>query len=259
MRKFLLSLMIAATSFSFADTVFIDNSMAASQTSDTEEYEERVSVGPYVEFTGIKQKNINYSYKVNNRKYDIDVDNTFTYGAAGNLPFNEWIGFYIIAAYQYLGIHYEDRDLKGAYAAQEAMEREYDGWNVPVEVDDIEGRQQMHIVLIQIGFDLGFQLYSSYNNQFMAKLFAFGGGITGKTFFQNDSKFVAPALWGYAYGAGLRIAFHAVTISGGIRNSHEYFHAYYEQMISEVKDGDEFMLDFDTYLQPFVNLSIALF
>lgn len=259
MRKLLLAVILSSAAVAMADTVYIDNSMAAATRSDTEKYEERVSVGPYVEFMNVKADNVNYSYKVNNRKYDITVDNTYLYGAAGNLPLNDWFGFYAIAAYQYLGIHYEDRDLERAYKAQEALEIEYDGWNVPVEVSDIKGRHQMHIMLIQFGFDVGVPLIASYNYQFMTKLFLAGGVITGKTFFQNDSKFLAPALWGYGYSAGLRIAFHAVTLSGGVRNSHEYFHTYYERPISDNKDGDEFMLDFDSYFQPFVNLSIALF
>jgi len=259
MSKLLFSLALGAAVLTYADTVYIDNSMAASQKSDVEKYEERVSVGPYVEFTNVKASNVNHSYRVNNRKYDIDVDNTYLYGAAGNLPLNDWIGIYIIAAYQFLGIHYEDRNLEEAYKIQKELDIEYDGWNVPVEEGDIEGRHQMHIVLIQMGLDLGFRLYSSYNHQFMAKLFGFGGVVTGKTFFQNNSKFLAPAVWGYAYGAGLRIAFHSVTLSGGVRSSHEYFHTYYEQPISDNKEGDEFMLDFDAYFQPFVNLTFAMF
>ncbi|WP_407440499.1 hypothetical protein [Fibrobacter sp.] len=258
MSKLLFSI-LTVSALSFADTVYIDNSMAAAEHSDTEEYEERVSVGPYVEFTNIKMSNVTYNYKVNNRKYDINIDNTYTYGAAGNLPFNNYIGFYMIAAYQYLGISYQDRNLDGAYKALAQMEEDYMGWDVPLDSGDIKGRHQMHTVLFQIGFDLGLPLYSSYDYQFMIKLFGFGGGIAGKTFFQDDSKFVAPPLYGYAYGFGLRMAFHKAVLSGGVRNSHEYFHAYFERKISETKDGDEFMLDFDNYFQPFVNLSIALF
>ena len=259
MSKLFFALIPCAVALSFADTVFIDNSMAASKQSDVEEYEERFAIGPYVEFMSVKMDNVNWSYRVNNRKYDIDVDNTFTYGGMGVLPFNKWVGIYAILAYQYLGVHYEDRNLDEAYKIQHDMEVEYDGWNVPVEEGDIKGRQQIHIAMAQIGIDAGVPLYDSYNYQFMVKLFGFGGFITGKTFFQNDSKFLAPALWGYTYGAGLRIAFHAVTLSSGVRNTHEYFHTYYERPISDNKEGDEFMLDFDAYFQPFVNFSIALF
>ena len=259
MRKLFFALIPCAAALSLADTVFIDNSMAASQKSDVDEYEERFAIGPYIEFTNIKMDNVNWTYKVNNRKYDIDVTSTYTFGGTGMLPFNNYIGLYAILAYQFLGVDYEDRNLKEAYKLQEEMEVKYDGWNVPVEKEDIEGHHKIHIALAQIGFDFGIPLYSSYNNQFMCKLFGQVGGITGKTFFQNDSKYLAPALWGYTYGAGLRIAFHAMTIAGGIRNTHEYFHTFYEQPISDTKEGDEFMLDFDAYLQPFAYLSIDLF
>ena len=259
MSKKIFAFVRAACAFSQADTVFIDNSMAASQKSDTDEYEERFAIGPYVEFTNIKMGNVNWSYKVNNRKYDINVSNTYTFGGTGILPFNNYIGIYAILAYQFLGVDYQDRNLKEGYRLQEEMEIEYDGWNVPVEKEDVKGHHKIHIALAQIGVDFGVPLFTSYNYQFMCKLYGFAGGITGKTFFQNDSKYLAPAIWGYTYGAGLRIAFHALTIAGGIRNTHEYFHTYYEQPISDNKDGDEFMLDFDAFLQPYVNFTIDLF
>ena len=259
MSKKIFAFVLAACAFSQADTVFIDNSMAASQKSDTDEYEEHFAIGPYVEFTNIKMGNVNWSYKVNNRKYDINVSNTYTFGGTGILPFNNYIGIYAILAYQFLGVDYQDRNLKEGYRLQEEMEIEYDGWNVPVEKEDVKGHHKIHIALAQIGVDFGVPLFTSYNYQFMCKLYGFAGGITGKTFFQNDSKYLAPAIWGYTYGAGLRIAFHALTIAGGIRNTHEYFHTYYEQPISDNKNGDEFMLDFDAFLQPYVNFTIDLF
>ena len=259
MSKLLFALSLGAIAFSYADTVFIDNSMAADNKSDINEYEERFAIGPYVEFTNIKMDNVDWTYKVAGRKYDVDVNSTFTFGGTGTLPFNNYIGIYAILAYQFLGVDYEDRNLKEAYKLQEEMEIEYDGWNVPVGKEDIEGHHKIHIALAQIGVDFGIPLYSSYNYQFMCKLYGFVGGITGKTFFQNDSKFLAPALWGYTYGAGLRIAFHAVTLAGGIRNTHEYFHTYYEQPISVDKEDEEFMLDYNAFLQPYVSFTIDLF
>ena len=59
MSKQIFALILAASTLSLADTVFIDNSMAASQKSDTDEYEERFAIGPYVEFTNIKMDNVN--------------------------------------------------------------------------------------------------------------------------------------------------------------------------------------------------------
>ena len=103
-------------------------------------------------------------------------------------------------------------------------------------------------------------MYSFSNRHFnaLSQFFLFCYD-TGKTFFQDDSKYLAPAIWGYTYGAGLRVAFHAFTLAGGIRNTHEYFHTYYEQPISDKKENEEFMLDFDVFLQPYVSLTIDLF
>ena len=130
MSKLFFALIPCAAALSLADTVFIDNSMAASNKSDVDEYEERFAIGPYIEFTNIKMDNVNWSYTVNNRKYDIEVNNTYTFGGTGTLPLNNYVGIYAILAYQFLGVSYKDRNLAEAYELQEKMEIEYDGWNV---------------------------------------------------------------------------------------------------------------------------------
>ncbi|SHL27363.1 hypothetical protein SAMN05720470_106147 [Fibrobacter sp. UWOV1] len=43
------------------------------------------------------------------------------------------------------------------------------------------------------------------------------------------------------------------------RNNHEYFHTYFERKTGELRENDEFMLDYTTYFQPYVSLGITLF
>ena len=260
-RYFFITVLALATLSQAEYRVFIDNSMAAPQTSTTQKYEERVSVGPYVEFTNVKMKDTDYRYKVAGRPYKISIDNSFTYGFAGNMPFDQYIGFYMMVAYQYLGIDYQDKDLEGGYALVEKYDREWEDFNDEMDSSDVKGHQDLHTALFQIGFDLGLPLYANYNNQTMFKIFSYIGGIAGKTFFSNDSRFLSPILWGDAYGLGARFAIHSVTLSAGIRNSREFIHTNYEKKMSEseYKNDDEMMLDINNYIQPFVNLTISLF
>ena len=88
----------------FADRLVVDTTMAAAEKSEHMKYEDRGSFGPYVEFGNIKMKNVTYDYKIHGQDYDISIDNTFIYGASGNLPLTEWFDIYLMAGYQYLGI-----------------------------------------------------------------------------------------------------------------------------------------------------------
>lgn len=255
--KNIIFITIAAATLSFADRVVIDTSMAASSNSEHNVYEDRGSFGPYVEINNIKMSNVNYVYKVHEKNYNISIDNSYIYGASGSLPLTEWFDIYLMAGYQYLGISHHPRDRKGAY--DDLAEFIEDFFDSPLDSTDIDGRHQVHTALFQLGFDVALPLVESYEYQFMLKLYAFGGAIFGKTFFSDDTKFLSPVVYGYAYGAGIRTAWHGAFLSAGFRNSHEYFHTYFERKISETKDGDEFMLDFDTYFQPYVSIGITLF
>ncbi|MCF0225007.1 MAG: hypothetical protein HUK20_12120 [Fibrobacter sp.] len=256
--KSIIFAIIAAATLSFADRMVYDDSMsAASDSSEQNVYADRGSFGPYVEFNNIKMSNVEYVYKVHEKKYNITIDNSYIYGASGSLPLTEWFDIYLMAGYQYIGISHHPRDRKGAY--DDLAEFMDDFFDSPLDSADIDGRHQVHTALFQLGFDFALPLVANYENQFMLKLYAFGGAIFGKTFFSDDTKFLSPVLYGYAYGAGIRTAWHGAFLSAGFRNSHEYFHTYFERKISETKDGDEFMLDFDTYFQPYISLGITLF
>lgn len=256
MIRKIFALSLCALSLSFADRIVIDTTMAAADKSDYNEYEDRGSFGPYVEFNNIKMSDVNYVYKVHNQRYDISIDNSYIYGASGTLPLTEWFDINIMAGYQYLGISHHPRNRK---AVMEDFASFADYIDAPMNENDIDGRHQVHTALFQLGFDLGYPIVASYNYQFMLKPYLFGAGIFGKTFFSDDTKFLSPILYGYAYGAGLRMAWHGFFLSAGVKNGHEYFHTYFERKTGDTKEGDEFMLDFDTYFQPFVTLGITLF
>jgi hypothetical protein len=258
MKKSILALLLLFTGFSLADTPVIDSTMAASDNSEHMEYQDRGSFGPYVEFGNVKKKNVNYAYKIHGKKYDISIDNSYVYGASGSMPLTEWFDIYLMAGYQYLGVSHHPRNREDALADLEAL-AEDDLFDPVYDKDDIDGWHDIHTALFQFGFDFSLPLVYSYKNQLMLKPYIFGGVIFGKTFFSDDAKFLSPVLYGYAYGAGIRCAWDSFFLSGGFRNSHEYFHTYFERKTGKNKEDDEFMLDFDTYFAPYVSLGITLF
>ncbi len=259
MRKRIFTLILLCCTLTFADRIVIDTSMATSTDNDYKEFEDRGSFGPYVEFNNVKMKNVDYSYRVNGRRHDINIDNTYIYGASGSLPLTEWFDIYLMAGYQYLGVSHKPRNREQAFQDLAAYDDEDDFFDAPFDSTDLEGRHEIHTALFQLGFDFALPLVMNYKHQFMIKLYAFGGAVFGKTFFADDTKFTSPAIYGYAYGAGIRTAWHGYFLSGGFRNSHEYFHTYFERKTGTDRENDEFMLDINTYFQPYVSLGITLF
>lgn len=254
-KFFVIFILLAGTAF--ADRIVIDTTMAASKESEHIEYQDRGSFGPYVGFGNIKMKNVTYNYRVHGLEYDISIVNSNIYGASGSLPITEWFGIYLMAGYQYLGVTHHPHDRDEAYADWNALREDF--FDPPFSETDMDGHHDIHTALFQFGFDLSLPLIYSYRHQFMLKLFAFGGTLVGKTFFLDDTQFLSPVLYGYAYGTGIRIALHGWFLSAGTRNSHGYFHTYYERKTGAKKDGDEFMLDYDTYFEPFVSFGVTLF
>ena len=258
MRKQIFTLIALLSTLSFADRVVVDTTMAAGDHNENMTYGDRGSFGPYVEFNNVKMKNVNYSYKVHGKSHNISVDNSYIYGASGSLPLTEWFDIYLMAGYQYLGVSHKPNNAKSAY--KDLAEVSEDAFfEAPFDSSDIEGRHRIHTALFQLGFDFALPIVMNYKYQFMIKLYAFGGALFGKTFFADDTKFTSPATYGYAYGAGIRTAWHGFFLSGGFRNSHQYFHTYFERKTTNDRKDDEFMLDFDSYFAPYVSLGITLF
>lgn len=251
--------LIAATMASAAKTkVVTDNSMSAEDRTDIE-YTDRGSFGPFIEFSNVKMDNVNYSYKVHELPQEISISNTYIYGATGTLPVTEWFDIFLMAGYQHIGVSHKPRNDKAAYDDLAEIVDLYGEEDAPIDSSTLKGHHNIHTALFQFGADLSYPIFTSYKYQLMVKPYAFAGVIVGKTFFTDNAKFVSPVAYGYAYGAGVRCAFHGFFLSGGVRSSHEYFHTYFERRLSSTKSGDEFMLDFDTYFQPYLTLGITLF
>lgn len=238
--------------------VVTDNSMSAEDRTDIE-YTDRGSFGPYIEFNSVNMDNVNYVYKVHEMPQNISVTNTYIYGATGSLPIKEWFDIFLMVGYQHIGVSHSPRNPTAAYADLAEITDLYGEGDAPIDSATIKGHHNIHTALFQFGADFAFPLYTNYQYQLMVKPYIFGGVIVGKTFFSDKTKFLSPVAYGYAYGAGVRCAFHGLFASAGVRSSHEYFHTYFERRLSSKKDGDEFMLDFDTYFQPFLTVGITLF
>lgn len=254
-----LSLLAATETFAAKASVRTDTSMSG-ENSVGASYSDRGSFGPYIEFSNINMDNVTYVYKVHEMPQDISIKGSTIYGATGTLPLKEWFDIFLMVGYQYLDVKHSPRNPSKAYADLADFADMYEDFgDAPIDSNTIKGHHDIHTALFQFGFDLSFPVYTNYNYQLMVKPYAFAGVLVGKTFFSDDTKFLSPLLYGYAYGAGVRVAFHGAFLTAGVRNSHEYFHTYFERKVSETKDGDEFMLDFDTLFQPFISLGITLF
>ncbi|MCQ2124470.1 MAG: hypothetical protein MJZ25_09835 [Fibrobacter sp.] len=259
-KQIFVTLALAAATLAFGAKVKVitDTSMSGDNRNDME-YTDRGSFGPYIEFSKISMDNVNYSYKVHEHKHDISIGNTYIYGATGSLPLKEWFDIFLVVGYQHIGVSHKPQNEAAAYADLDYYANYYDEEDMPIDSATLKGRHNIHTALFQFGADLSFPIYTNYNYQLMIKPYAFAGVIVGKTFFSDKTKFLSPVAYGYAYGAGVRCAFHGLFASAGVRSSHEYFHTYFERRLSSTKDGDEFMLDFDTYFQPFLTVGITLF
>ena len=150
MRKRIFTLILLFSTLTFADRIVIDTSMATSTDNDYKEFEDRGSFGPYVEFSNIKMKNVNYSYKVSGIKEDINIDNTYIYGASGSLPLTEWFDIYLMAGYQYLGISHKPRNRDKAYKLlAEELEFADEFFDAKFDSTDIEDRHEIHTALFK--------------------------------------------------------------------------------------------------------------
>ncbi|MCF0221183.1 MAG: hypothetical protein HUK19_02705 [Fibrobacter sp.] len=254
-----LSLVTATAAWAAQTKTITDTSMSGDNKSGMS-YSDRGSFGPYIEFNNLDMDNVTYVYKVHEMPQKINVEGTTIYGATGTLPLKEWFDIFLMVGYQYLGVSHSPRNPSAAYADLAEIADLYEDFgDAPLDSSAIKGHHDIHTALFQFGFDISVPIFTNYNYQLMVKPYAFAGAIVGKTFFSDDTKFLSPVMYGYAYGAGVRVAFHGAYLTAGVRNSHEYFHTYFERKLSKTKDGDEFMLDFDTYVQPFISVGVTLF
>lgn len=256
MRNIIFAFFIGATLSFGAEIQVIDTSMAAPQKSNSIKYEERVSVGPYLELSSLDSKTITYDFKIMNRPYDIKLNSSNFYGFSGNLPLNNWIGLYALGGYQYVEVKYKDKDVEKGYQNLASIIEEDPSFSL--DSSAVEGHFDIHRISVQLGFEAGVPILSSYNYQSMLKLFTFLGGVGGRAFYRNTD-FMNAAHWGYAWGIGIRGAYEKLSVSLGFRSSHLYSRTYFEKPSLLDKKGDTFMIDADNSAQLFVSASISLF
>ena len=256
MKSIVLACFVGVTLCFGAEIQTIDTSMAAPKKSDSMKYEERVTIGPYFEFSSIPENNVTYDFKIMNRPYQIQVNPSHFYGFSGTLPLNSWVGIHAIAGYQYFEIRYKDKNLKQGY----------ENLNTSIEEDPfftldssaVQGSFDAHHFTVQVGFDAGLPLISSYNYQTLLKLYGFAGAIGGRAIYRK-TEFVNTSVWGYSWGCGFRAAFYKVSASFGFRTSYFYSRTYFEKPTLSDKNGDTFMMDPDLYGELFFGINYSLF
>jgi hypothetical protein len=230
-------------------------------------YEERPAVGLYYELTGELQ-NVSATYRIMRQNFNVDVTGGPTFGVGAQLPVYPYLGINGIVGIQQIIVDY---NIQSSNAIQQMMLGDRDStfvlagdttpqFGLGLTSDDLNGQMLSRNLIIQAGAELGYPVYSDYKSDFMIKPYAFGSGILGKTFF-DDSKFKNTTLWGYAYGAGVRIAWRSVAVEAGVRASHTFWQTYFDpsDMTGEQATDDEFMLDYDTPISPFVKAVYSLY
>lgn len=217
------------------------------------QYEERPGIGLYYEHSRPIDDPV-YRYFVAKIPSTIKVSNGPIMGIGAHMPLNKWFGLNGVVGYQKLEIDYDSK------ATKSQMDALIADTYLHLKKDDFHGDLVSHDLLVQAGFEAGIPIYNHYENQLLIKVLAFATGIGGKTFF-DDSKFDNANLWGYAYGGGARIAWGPVSLTGGIRLSHIYWHTYFdpEYQTGDQASNDEFLLDYDSPISPYAKITWALY
>jgi len=213
-------------------------------------YEERVSLGLIYENSLIQKQML--SYKVRGNFFDIEGDTWPLFGIGGHLPFTNWIGLNGIVGYQRSTFEFSNDDpvlettlLSSPFSTFTAK--------------DFEGKIISNNLIVQAGFELGLPLWTSYQEQGLFKILAYGSGIGGKTFY-DDSKFQNSNIFGFAYGGGIRYASGKWSFSAGARGSFVYWESnYFPEYASENTDDDRFIVEYQSFASPFVKIAVSLY
>ncbi len=256
MKNILMAFFLGVSVCFGTENIALDSSMAAPDKSNSMKYEERVSLGPYFEISSVPEYDITYNFKMMNRPYQIKVEASNFYGLSGTLPLNTWVGLYAIGGYQYLEVKYRDRNIEQGYAQlNEIIE------NNPfftLDSSAVEGSLDAHHFTVQLGFDAGIPLISSYNYQALLKIYGFAGAIGGRAIYRK-TEFKNASLWGYSWGVGIRTAFHRISASFGFRTSYLYSRTYFEKPTFADKNADTFMMDPDFLGEIFFGINYSLY
>lgn len=215
-------------------------------------YEERPGISTYVEL-GITPSNAIVDQKIMKKPFDVTFKTSGIYGAGAHLPLNNWLGLNGFVGVQQVTFDYK---MRGNAALQQMVLDSI----VSLSEDDLDGQLISRNLLIQAGAEAGLPIYTNYKNQLMIKGLGFAGGIVGKTFF-DESKYDNTEIFGYAYGASVRLAWGQFGLESGLRSSHIWWRAFFDpaEKTGEQILDDVFMVDYDSYFSPFVKIIWSLY
>jgi len=235
----------------FLTLALITSAFAQNSDPSNYTYEERPDIGAYFELGG-QPSSVTYDYKIWKKHFTLDYDIGNIYGAGAHLPVNKWLGVNGFIGFQQIKFDY---NLNGDSTLRQTMLD-----SLIITSDDLNGNLISRNLLVQAGMEAGVPFYSNYQHQLMIKALGFADGIYGKTFF-DDSKFANANLFGYGYGASIRLAIGPVALEGGFRLSHIWWSTNFdpEKMTGTQINDDTFMFEYDTPVSPFFKASWSLY
>jgi hypothetical protein len=199
------------------------------------DYEERPSLGLYMDFTSIS--NVEFSYQeIPNpgqaktgsldsgdstvASYDLakGIEVSPLIGIAGHLPFlwNNYFNATMVVGFQHHAYHLTSADSR------------------TIDAGTNEKTMESYSVVIQGGPELGLPLYTDFKSQQMFKIFAYGQVIIGKTFLDGESNFQNDPYWGYNYGFGVRYAIKRFSLSAGTKTAEWIWKPVYQEDVGNI-------------------------
>jgi hypothetical protein len=234
---------ILTTIFAIAILVTITNAQEGL------EYEERVSFGLFFERTTISDMEV--VMKIQNNPFDISMDYLPLFGVGAHMPITKYFGLNGIVGMQNMTFKYAIQDTEWADSVLADLDTRF------IETD-FKNTMETYNLVTQAGFELGLPVFSDYESQSMLKVYTYGSGILGKTFW--DSKFQNTNLWGYAYGGGLRYAVGMINVSAGARGQSVWWESnLMPEYAGENKDEDIFTVDYKSIVSPFIKLAFSFY
>lgn len=223
------------------------------QASEGLAYQERPALGLIYEMSNLEAPE--YEFLIMGKPFDLNIDYSPLMGFGANLPFNNYIGLNGIVGFQKMNFDYDILDT--------AFAREFLDTSTftNLTASDFNGDFNSFNLMVQAGFEVGLPLFSHYSSQTMFKLLAYGNGIAGKNFLQGDMKFQNGTLWGYAYGAGGRLALGRFALNAGLRSSYVYWRLYFDpsEQTGLSRKDDTFMLSYESNFNPYFQISVAFY
>ncbi|MGL1903300.1 MAG: hypothetical protein OCC49_14260 [Fibrobacterales bacterium] len=226
-----------------ATPTFVDDA----KTLELKEYEVTPTIGLYISFGDVDYQKVSYTdYTPTDdtsgtaSSFDLTSSSHGTiFGISGNLPINNLIGIQLVIGGQ-----------KSNLSLQSGTHNR-----------DIS----MLNLIIQPGIEIGYPVYTNTKSNISIYPHLYGSGITGKTFLdQSATDFENGQFWGYAYGAGVRIGWNNIHISGGVRSSYQIWKLAIDPVkikgTAGLTENDyTFMHEWSTFMQPFMSVTLGFY